>query len=261
MMGPVQAFKKGFEVVKKSMGLVLAYFLFGLVWNLINIPFASKVATGDIQASLWVTGLFTVYILIAVFFQGGMLGYVREKVKGGAVSVSHFSHCGAQYYLRLLGLGVIVMAIMLVAFGIVAVVMTAAGQSNIFALIVALAIAACAIYAALMMFMAPYVVVASEGKVFQSIRESVKLVRHNLGKLTGLWGIFLATALVCWLVLVMLLSLVSLAGKGTVEGTAFQVVFAAISSLINGFLGVFITAAFMTYYFALIQPQQSSNNT
>ena len=214
-MGIIESIKKGFSVAFRSMDLVLALFVFGFIWNLINV-FAFKNTenpTTQEAVLMIITGI--VFILFTIFMQAGSLGYVCDRVKTGSANLSSFASSGGKYYLRILVIGLIV--------GAVAVVFI------------------------LLMFLAPYIAVSEERKAIESLKKSVSTVKANFLRILGVFGLLILIGFVFGLVVGLVFALVSLG----VKGPAADVIFSALSSFVNSYLGVVVTGAFMNYYLAL----------
>ena len=113
MTGVIEAIKKGFGIAAKSLGLVLILIIFNLIGNIISMPFVTT--NGQAPSPDTMTGaiIFTVvFILISIFLQGGALNLVRDSIKEGKSKLSLFASYGAKYYVKLLGLGVLMRLIL-----------------------------------------------------------------------------------------------------------------------------------------------------
>lgn len=256
-MGIVESVKKGFSVASQSMGLVLVLFVFGFIWNLINV-FAFKNTenpTTPQAVAMIITGIG--FILFTIFMQAGSLGYVRERLKAGTANLSSFVSSGGKYYLRILVIGLIVgaVAIVFVLLASLALALLGGGQAEGKRLLNALSIALAAtlviagLYFILLMFLAPYIAVGEERKAIESLKKSISTVKANFLRVLGLFGLLIVIGFVFGLVVGLVFALVNLATKG---GTVSDVVFAALSSIVNSYLGIVVTGAFMSYYLALV---------
>ncbi len=247
-MGTLESIKKGFSLVLSSFPVVLVLFIFGFIFNLINIKLTPEDQSLNTPPSLpmILTGL--VFILITIFIQAGSLGYVRDRIKSGAASFANFTAAGSKYYLRVLALSLITAVIIGVFVLLAALVVALIGQSAQFlALGLAIVIAAVGIYVLILLFFAPYIAVNEEKKVGECLRQSVQVVRANILKVLAISAVLVVIGFVAGLGIGLLAGALS----QVVKGTASQVLFAFLSSLVNAFLGFFVTSSFMTFYLGL----------
>jgi len=246
-MGILESIKKGFSVAKASTQLVMVLFAFTFVWNLINIPFqGAEEVTAGTSVSLLVLGI--AFILVSIFMQAGSLGYVLNVVKQGTASLGTFTDAGKKYYLRILGIGLIV-ALFIIILTILAVLVLMIGgpdQTNPVGMVFAVVLAVVGMLGIFLMFMAPYIAIADELKVVAAIQASIQFVKNNILKVLGIGAILVAIGFLVGLVLGLVIGLL-----GAMLGdTANLVVSGFLSSAINAYLGVVTTGAFMAYYLA-----------
>ncbi len=259
-MGIIEPVKKGFKVAGQSMNLVLALFVFGLFWSILNIFLTPQLTAPGTQtptnpattASTIIVGI--LFVLTSIFIQGGSLGFILEKIKTGNTSFSALLSYGGKCYVRLLLLGLIV-ALIVGFFVLLAGLAVAllSGNLNILGVIIAVIVGAIGIYFAVLLFLSPYAIVASDHGVMDAVKKSVSLVRSNVLSVLGIAIILIAIGFGFGVVLGVLLGLLSVA----IKGIASQVIFAVLSSLLNAFLGTVVTAAFMSFYLEL----SAHNNT
>ena len=270
--------KKGFGVMRQSLPVVGVLSLFGFSWNLLNIYLAPKLQSPSTKVTVFMFAASTVFILISIFLQAGSLGYVRDILKQGKAGFSSFMSAGSKYYLRLLLVGLVI--------SLVAILFVIAGGLFVallkkIGIVIAVLIAAVGIYVILLMFFAPYMVVADEGKARASIKKSISMVSKDMnffiGVLLTALSVFVAVAylfksfrksklgrknLVKVIVLVMTLVSIGfviglliggLFGISNIvaPGMVSQVILAVLSSILNAFLGIFVTASFMNFYFEI----------
>ena len=249
-MGIVETIKKGFGVAFKSLDLVFTLFTFGLVWSGANLYYSKQVGPDAAANPSPMTALLGgLFLLTSIFMQSGSLAYVRDKIKTGAASLATFTASGFKYYLRLLGLGLLIALAAGIVLAIAGLLMRFLATAG---LVIAVILGAVGIYFILLVFLAPYVIVADEGKVFKSISQSVVIVRKNILAVLGVVALLVLIGLGIGLLLGLAISLLSLA----VKGTASQIVMAVLSSLVNAFLGTIVSGTFMSFYFS-----RGSNNT
>jgi hypothetical protein len=245
-MGIGASIKKGFSTAAGSMGLVLVLFLFGAFWNLLNIFINARVTEPTPQTSIAVIAAGVVFILLSVFMQAGSLGFVKEKLKTGASSLGTFAASGGKYYGRLFVIGLLI-ALLIGAFVLVAALAVAAIGDRIPALAIGIAvvIAAISLYFVILLFLAPYIAVVDEKGPIASLKESVGVVRRNILAVLGIAGLLVVIGFVSGLLLGLIFALISTAAG---EGVPSQSIFAVLSSFVNAFLGVLVSASFMAFY-------------
>jgi len=263
-MGVIEAIKKGFSVATKSLGLVLILFIFNLIWNLASIPFArpglsgpGAVPTPQLTAGALIFSV--IFILLSIFVQGGVLGLVRDYIKQGAMKLGSFTSYGLKYYLRLLGLGLIIILIIGIVALIAALIVAATAPLKntivtVIATIIAIILGVIGLYYVLLLIMSPYSLVCEELGIIESMKRSARIVRRAIGRV---------------LLLLVLLILISL-GIGFLIGFAIglvtaamptgvgQVVIGIVNSAFNGYLGIVMMASFIVFYLALIGKEKPS---
>jgi hypothetical protein len=216
---------------------------------MINLNLAPKTPDAAAPPSpiLIVVGI--IFIFLSVFFQAGSMGYVLEKLKTGAATLPIFFSTGSKYYIRLLGLGIVMMVI-IGAFVMLAALCIALLKGTLAVIGVPLGIlfGMLGVYFVVMLFLSPYAAVVDNKTIQESIKLSMKLVRKNVLPLLGISALLILIAFGMGLVLGTLLAGLNFIIK---METALQTVFAFFSSLVNAYLGVVVTASFMNFYNAL----------
>lgn len=249
-----ESIKKGFGVASKSMPVVLVLFVLGFVFSMVNLKLAPQTADANTPPSpiLIVAGV--IFIFLSIFLQAGSLGYVRDRIKTGAATLGSFFSSGGQYYLRILVLGVVVSLIIGVFVLLAALAVGLLQNVKFLSIPLAILFAALGLYFVVMLFLSPYAVVVDGKSVKQSISLSMKLVKKNILPLLGLSALLILIGFGIGLGLGALL-----AGVGYVvkQESISQIVFALFSSLVNAYLGLAVTGAFMTFYLSL----SDRNNT
>ena len=71
-----ESIKKGLSVATGSMGLVLILFIFGAVWNLINVSLTPRLENPDAGTTAIIVGVGILFILASIFLQAGFFGFV-----------------------------------------------------------------------------------------------------------------------------------------------------------------------------------------
>jgi hypothetical protein len=257
------AVKKGFGAANKNLLLVLVLFVFNLVWNLINVsivppavlaPAADATTPPAVPPQVAVTALAVsaVFILISIFMQGGALGVVRDYVKEGRSKLASFVSYGAKYYLRLIGLGVLIILLVLIIALIAALIVAATAPLNnvvvtVIAAVVAIAVGLAGIYLTLLLVMSPYSLICDDTGIVAAMKNSIGAVKKAFWKVLLLLVLLVLVAIGIGFLIGVVAGLLTAA----LPARPGQMVIGVINSLFNGYLGVVMMAAFMTYYMAL----------
>jgi hypothetical protein len=263
-MGMLEAIKKGFGVASKNLVLVIVLFVFNLIWNMVNIaimpagtipaPGADAATAPAIppQAALATLAFSILFILVSIFMQGGSLGVVRDYIKEGKMKLSQFASYGLKYYLRLLGLGLIIILLVLIAAVIAALIVAATAPLNnviatVIASIIAIAIGLVGIYFVILLVMSPYTMVSDEIGVIESMKRSMRVVKKSFGKILLLLILLILIAIGIGVLLGIVTGLLTVALPPKVG----QMFIGVVNSLFNGYFGIVMMASFMALYMAL----------
>jgi len=256
MAGIMEAVKKGFSVASKCLGLVGILIAFNLVGNLISMSMA--VAPGAEMPPLMTTGamLFSViFILVSIFFQGASLGLVRDYLKQGAMKLGGFAGYGAKFYLRLLGLGLVIIGLIVVVALVAGVIIAITAPLNntvVTAIAVTIAIAI-GVVAAVLYFipltLSPYALVSDDAGVIVSMKKSLAIMKPmvKVARIILLYIVLILISLGVGFVVGFLVGLIA----AVLPQAVGRVLMAVATSVINGYLGIVMTAAFMVFYFAV----------
>ena len=271
-MGIMEAIKKGFGVASKNMLLVLILFIFNLIWNIINIaiiPASALPAPGTLPTAtppalppevVFATlGFSVLFILVSIFMQGGSMGVVRDYIKEGKMKLNSFAGYGLKYYLRLLGLGAIIVLLVLIIAIIAALIIAATVPLNnviatVIAAIVAITIGLIGIYFVILLTMSPYALVCAEAGVIESMKKSMKTVKSAFGKVLFLLVLLVLIAIGIGVLLGIVTGLLTVALPPKVG----QMIIGVVNSLFNGYFGIVMIAAFMALYLALAGKEKSA---
>ena len=239
-MGAIEAVRKGFIAVNRNLSLVLILFIYSLVGNFINVRLTGEPAVSLTTQIIWLISI-GILILVDIFFQGGILGTVRDYLKEGKAGLPGFTRYGLKYYLRLLGLGVMIIIGGIVALLVAFLVMSVAVFLKwiIVGGITALVLAGIGLYWVLLLaVMSPYAIVCKELSVITAMAESVNIARRAINKVASLFLIIVLISIV-WTVALMLIP------------SGNQALIIIVTSAFNGYFGIMIPASFMSLYLSL----------
>ena len=253
-MGILESVKKGFSVAASSLPVALVLFIFGFIFSLINIALLPQTQASNASPSPAMIAAGLVFVLVTVFMQAGSMGYVREKIKQGNVTFSSFLSMGSKYYVKILCLSLVI-ALIIGAFVLVAALVVAVlGQKmQYLAMGIAIVIAAIGIYVLILLFFAPYIAINEEKGVTASLKESVRVVRANILKVVLLALLLIAIGFLVGVLIGFAVGLIS----RSMPGDSSKILFAFFSSLVNAFLGLFVTSSFMGFYLGSSSPSPS----
>jgi hypothetical protein len=253
---------KGFNVATKSIGLVIALFVFNLIGSIASLPFATIAPGAAISPQLTAGALvFSIlFILISIFIQGGTLGLVRDAIKEGKMQLASMAQYGKKYYLRLLGLGVLIVLIIAVVALIAGLMIAITSPINnpvitTIAVIIAIIIT---VVVGLLFFipftLAPYAIVCDEMGVVDSMKKALDTARKPLMRVLSLLALIILLVIIALLVGFVIGFFVGLITAFVPAGLGRGIMM-AVTSAINGFLGVVITASFMAFYLSIAKKE------
>ncbi len=257
-MGIFGAVSKGFNVATKSLGLIIVLFVFNLLGSIASLPFATVQPGAEATPQLTAGALIfsSLFILISIFIQGGTLGLVRDVVKEGKMNLASMTQYGLKYYLRLLGLGVLIVliiAIVALAAGLLIAITAPLNNAVITAVAVIIAVAI-AVAIGLLFFipftLSPYAIVVDELSVVDSMKKALDVARKPFAKVFSLLLLIIvlvAIALVVGFIVGFLVGIVTAFIPAGIGRGLMMIV----TSAINGYLGVVISGSFMVYYLAV----------
>lgn len=265
-MGIFEAIKKGFGAASKNVLLVTVLFIFNVIWNMVNMlmmpagtvppPDAGTATPPAIptEMALATLGFSLLFILISIFMQGGTLGVIRDHIKEGSTKLAKFASYGLKYYLRLLGLGILIILLVLLIAIIAALIIVATTPLNnvivtVIASVIAIAVGVIGIYFVILLVMSPYALVCEESGVIAAMKKSLTTVKKAFLKVLLLLVMLILIAIGIGVLLGVVTGLLTVAMPPKVG----QVVIGIVNSLFNGYFGIVMTAAFMTFYLAIAE--------
>ena len=269
-MGMLEAIKKGFGVASKNLALVFVLFIFNLVWNMVNMavmPAGTMPAPGagaatapaiPPEAALATLAFSILFVLVSIFMQGGSLGVVRDYIKEGKMKLSQFASYGLKYYLRLLGLGLIIILFIFIIAVIAALIVAVTAPLNnviatVIASIVAIAIGLVGIYFVILLVMSPYTMVSDEIGVIEAMKRSMRVAKKSFWKILLLLILLVLIAIGIGVLLGVVTGLLTVALPAKIG----QIIIGVVNSLFNGYFGIVMMASFMALYMALARQEKT----
>lgn len=258
-MGIMEAIRKGFGVATKNMMLILILFVFNLIWNLASIPLARPGAAATPPVTAAAVILSILFVIGSIFVQGGALALIRDYVKEGKMKLAGFMGSGLKYFLRLFGLGLLIILVIAII-GLIAALIVAATAAlrntaiTIVATIVAIIVGAIGLYYIFLLILSPYTLVCEELGVIEAMKRSVNIVRRSIGKVILLLVLLVLISLGIGFLVGFLTGLLTMA----LPAASGQVLVGVVNSAFNGYLGVVMMASFMALYFGIIEKEKTS---
>jgi len=250
-MGVMAIIKKGFGIATKMIPLVVILFIFNAVWNIGSIPIIKPgTASPALTAAAVIFSL--LFILASVFIQGSTLGLVRDHIKSGTSELKNFITYGLKYYLKLFGLGLLIIliagVIALIAGALIAV--TAPANKLVLTIIastIAVIIGGLGLYAVLLLILAPYALVCDEIGVIASMKRSIEKVRKSLGKVFVLLLLLILISLGIGFLIGLITGLATIALPAAIG----QVIIGIVNSAFNAYLGIVMLGSLMVMYLGI----------
>ena len=119
-MNAIEAIKKGFQVAKNSISLIIIMFVFNFITSAIMLGIIGVNPTPEKMTEI--TGIiiliFLATMLLWLFLEGGIFSSICSRIKTNQLSLESFTSNCSKFFARLLGInlisGAILMAIWLV---------------------------------------------------------------------------------------------------------------------------------------------------
>lgn len=260
-MGIMETVKKGFSLMISSLSVVAIFFAYGAVTNLMNVKLTAQAQanTTDPQNPLVAASIVFSFIsvLVGLYLQAGSMGYFKSKLIDGKASLATFFTSGARYYLPLLLFALIIMGIVAVAsLGSVLFFRMLPRPVAILGSVVLIVIA---LGVVVTWFLTPYAIVVSGKKVLAAMKESAELVKKNFVKIVLIGLTLVAIGFSIGFIFGLITGVGSAIANRQAGGSAApQNVVALMSSVVNAFLGVFMTSTYMYFYLKVTHQEHAT---
>ena len=239
----MDSIKKAFMLSVAAAKVFLVIAVFNIVVNIINVLIipASANAEMDLKKSLAVIGVFLLFVLLAVFIQGGVIAYIKELVKSGSASLKPFIGNSSKYFLRMLGIVLITIVIGLgwgvLFFAVLPMLLPALKTALLILGIMFL------IGIMILLILPAYALVGSDLGAIAAIRKGVSVAAFNLLKVIGILAILVIISIAVMFVASFITALLAIPFKQA--GNYIAAVVMAISSAIVTLLA---DIAYMDFY-------------
>ncbi|PIU41886.1 MAG: hypothetical protein COS99_03200 [Candidatus Omnitrophica bacterium CG07_land_8_20_14_0_80_42_15] len=250
-MGIMEIVKKGFGIANKNVQLLLVLFVFNLVGTFLRTPFMQAAPTAPATANLSPAIIIISILLglIGVLIFGGVLGSLKEYIQNQKAQLGHIMQYGTKFYLRVLGVWALILAI-LIAFTLVVAfaISLAMAIKNLVGVVILLAVAlivsGVGLYVFILLFMAPYILIADDIGPVSALKKSINFVRGCLGKIVSLFVMLVLITVGIGFVVGVIAGLITLALKGA----AGQIIVGIVASAFNSYVNVLLPACFLLIY-------------
>ena len=263
-MGPVSALKKGFEVAGKNWGLIVVLFLLNFFSGAMGAPL-NAVQENTSMGMIFLGTLTVIFFLfLSIFIQAGLLGCIKEAIKSGQTKIGNMVALGKKYFLRLLGLTLLIgFIVMLFAVFSGGGLLLRGNGGGIFVkslgMFISILFGVLAICAAIVLFYAPYILVVDDCPVIASMRKSIDFIKRFLGNALGTGAVVILVIIAASILLaVLLIPLASLTGSLEEPSGLFQFISNVLGSGLNAYLGIVGMTAFMNLYVGLAAEKEQS---
>ena len=250
-MGIMEIVKKGFGIANKNVQLLLVLFVFNLVGTFLRTPFMQAAPTAPATANLSPAIIIISILLglIGVLIFGGVLGSLKEYIQNQKAQLGHIMQYGTKFYLRVLGVWALILAILIAFTFVVAFAISLAmAIKNLVGVVILLAVAlivsGVGLYVFILLFMAPYILIADDIGPVSALKKSINFVRGCLGKIVSLFVMLVLITVGIGFVVGVIAGLITLALKGA----AGQIIVGIVASAFNSYVNVLLPACFLLIY-------------
>jgi len=265
-MGVLEIIKRGFAIVHRNIKLFVVLAIFNIISTLARIPFLPATPTAPAAApaaapalagvpvvptptSGALIALNLVFGFIGILVFGGILGYVKEFIQTQKSTLVNFIKHGIKFYLRILGIWILITLIAGI-FGIVVALPLALAFNmkilvvTVLAVAIALIAGAIGVYIFILLFLSPYVLVVDDIGPVEALKKSANFVRKSLLKMLGLFaGLMLIS-----IGLGFLIGLVTGIASLPFEGAGAKLMMGIVGGVFNAYINVLLPACFLLFY-------------
>jgi hypothetical protein len=235
--------KKALTLSAKALKLFYVLAVANIVANIVNLLLvpAPVDAEMSIGKSFAVIGISIVFALLGIFIYSGALVYVKDLIKGGAANLASFVDNGKKFFLRVLGVSVLLTLVTLgvgiIGFAILALLPQILKPVMILIMILA------GISLAVLFIMPSYALVANDLGVIDSIKKGLIVGKNNFLKILGLLAIMLLIATVVLIVVTIISGILSF-----ILRPAASFVAAIVMALYYAAVTILVAIAYMDFY-------------
>jgi hypothetical protein len=239
----LDSIKKAFMLSVAAAKILLVIIVFNVIVNVINLMIIPAPVNAEmtIQKSLTVIGLGLLFFIVAIFIQGGVIGYIRDLVKSGSANLSPFISNSGKYFMRMLGV-ILITLLIAVGWGVIflgilpALVPALKVVSIILGLVLLIGIL-------ILLIMPAYALVGSDLGAMASIRKGVSTATSNFLQIVGILVILVIISIALMFVASFITGLLSIVFKGAANYVA-----AVVMAISSGIVTLLADIAYMDFY-------------
>ena len=248
-MGVIGAIAKGFSEAKNLCKLVMIFLGFNFVMGLVMLPFTPADPTTAVPS---VAPLFIslVSVFLFIFVQAGALGVIKKQLKTNSWEMSDFIETGKKFYLRILGLFLVIIALAIViilAVSLLSALAFAIGNTGFTRALVAALVTIISIVAAVVLLFPIYAIVAEDIGPVVAVKKSFKCAMSNFWPILGLLLILFIVTFVIYFLIGLITALLA----GFLPILIGQIVTLLVNSALQGALSVIMMTVLMVYYMSI----------
>ncbi len=265
-----QAIGSGINVTTRNLRLILWLTIFQVVSGVLTIALAPATATVGPEQSpfalipwwFWIWVL--IVLLVGVFFQSGVLTYLKEALRSGTSNWDQFLAGAKKFFVRILVFGLLFMAAILIAAVLVVIIsgmfglVFGGGSENaggavavIFSILLGIGVFVGSIF----LIFSPMAIVAGDEKLFVGVMKSVQLVTKYFWRSLGLYALLVAFIFLANLIVSIVVN--GLFGIIIRNMTILNYVVTVINAPFIAYFTTIFTASLLAYYISLSSSAQA----
>lgn len=255
-MGILQCIAKGFAESSKLIAIIVIFLIFNFVTGLLMMPYQKDLQTPPQAGQTFPAQDLTAIMLIGIisvlfyiFLQGGTLGLIKDLLKTNGISIANFTVYGMKYYLKMLGLLLIFIAIGIGIAAIMVLMVAAAAALPILGILMLL-IGIIAVFVLAVLFTFPmYALVVEDMGPLAAFKKGLNLALKNFWKVLVFLLLILVIAIVIGLLFGAVIGVLTVV---TGRGQVGSIIALFLNSLLQAYIAVVMMVAVMTFYLDLV---------
>jgi hypothetical protein len=261
-MGVFESLKKGFDVLKGSLALILTIFGFNFITALGMLMVIGVNPTPEKITEI--TGvlvtLFPILIAMWIFMEGGIFSAVYSQIKTQQLNMDTFVGNCAKFFLRLAGInligGLITIVIWFVGAFLTGLFIAMGGGNNVFfnamgAIMLTLTVIA-AFLVAIPLLIGQYFTVLEEGKAIASLKKGFGFLKQVFWRNIGL---FFMLALVLSIAS-FIANFIGALFTNSIGGWAAAIINILLNASVNGLIGVYASGCIINFLLGNLEAQE-----
>ena len=265
-----QAIGSGISVTTRNLRLILWLTIFQVVSGVLTMVLAPGVATVGPEQNpfalipwwFWIWVL--IVLFVGVFFQSGVLTYLKEAARSGTSNWEQFLEGAKKFFLRILLFGLLFLVAIVIAAVLVVIISgmfglifgggseaTGGTVAVIFSILLGLGIFVGSIF----LIFSPMAIVVGDEKLFVGVMKSIQLVIKYFWRSLGLYVLLVACIFLANLIVTIVVN--GLFGIIIRNLTVLSYVTTIINAPFIAYFTTIFTASLISYYMSLSSPTQA----